>query len=61
MEPIIKVISCLIGLFILVNGIWIVITPPFGDEPQGYAIIAVGFLIILVTLFFTFGSIRPKS
>lgn len=60
MEPVIKAISCLVGLFVLINGVWIVLTPPFGDEPQGYAIIAVGFLIMLVTLYSAFGWIRPK-
>ncbi|MFA6332992.1 MAG: hypothetical protein WCX22_08570 [Methanoregula sp.] len=60
MEPVIKAISCLVGLFVLINGVWIVLTPPFGDEPQGYAIIAVGFLIMLVTFYSAFGWIRPK-
>ena len=51
MEAIIKVISCFIGLFAILNGIWIVMTPPFGDEWQGYAIIVVGFLIPAVILY----------
>lgn len=51
METIIKVLSCLIGLFIFVNGAWITMTPPFGDEPQGYAIMAVGIFIPLIMLY----------
>jgi len=51
MEAIVKVMSCLIGLFVFVNGVWIVMTPPFGDEPQGYAIIAIGIFIPLITLY----------
>jgi hypothetical protein len=43
--------SCLIGLFVIANGIWIVLMPPLGDEPQGYAIIAVGIFIPLITLY----------
>ena len=50
MQTILKVMSCLIGLFVIANGIWIVLMPPFGDEPQGYAIIAVGIFIPLITL-----------
>jgi len=60
MEPVIKAISCLVGVFVLINGIWIVLTPPFGDEPQGYAIIAVGFLIVLLSFYSAFGWVRPK-
>ena len=51
MEAIIKVLSCLIGVFIFVNGVWIIMTPPFGDEPQGYAIMAVGIFIPLIMLY----------
>lgn len=51
MQTILKVLGFLIGLFVIVNGIFIVLTPPFGDEPQGYAIIAVGIFIPLVILY----------
>jgi len=50
METIVKVMACLIGLFVLVNGVWIVMTPPFGDEPQGYLVIAAGIIIPIITL-----------
>jgi hypothetical protein len=53
METIVKVIGCLIGVFVFVNGVWIVMTPPFGDEPQGYAIIAIGIFIPLIVLYFS--------
>jgi hypothetical protein len=39
----------IIGLFVMFNGIYVVVFPPFGDEPQGYAIIAIGIFIILAT------------
>jgi len=45
MHIIIRIIGFFIGLFILVNGIWVILTPPFGDELQGYIIIAVGIII----------------
>ncbi|MDD4137616.1 MAG: hypothetical protein PHT99_06965 [Methanoregula sp.] len=51
MQAILKVMSCLIGFFVIVNGIWIVLMPPFSDEPQGYAIIAIGLFIPVITLY----------
>ncbi len=42
--------GCVIGLFVIADGIWVVLTPPYGDEPQGYAIIAIGIFILLLTL-----------
>ncbi len=45
MHVIIRLIGFFIGLFVIVNGIWVILTPPFGDEPQAYVIIAVGIII----------------
>ena len=42
--------GCVIGLFVIADGIWVVVTPPYGDEPQGYAIIAIGIFILLLIL-----------
>jgi hypothetical protein len=39
----------IIGLFVILNGVYVVAFPPFGDEPQGYAIIAIGVFILLAT------------
>jgi hypothetical protein len=39
----------IIGLFVMVNGLYVISFPPYGDEPQGYAIIAIGTFIILAT------------
>lgn len=41
-----------IGLFVILNGLYIALVPPVGDEPQGYAIMAIGFFIVLVTAYF---------
>jgi hypothetical protein len=49
METIIKVISVFIALFVIANGVWVVFMPPFGDEPVGLAIIAVGIFIPIIT------------
>jgi hypothetical protein len=51
MHTILKVIGIFIGLFVIVNGIWVVMTPPFGDEPQGYLILAAGIFIPVITLY----------
>jgi hypothetical protein len=48
MHIIIKIISLFIGLFIIANGVWLILTPPFGDEPLAYVIIAVGIIIPLL-------------
>jgi len=50
METIIKVICFFVGLFVIANGIWVVYMPPYGDEPVGLAIIAVGIFIPIITL-----------
>lgn len=50
METIIKVVCFFIGLFVIANGIWVAVMPPFGDEPVGLAIIAVGIFIPIMTL-----------
>jgi hypothetical protein len=50
METILKVISVFIGVFVVANGVWVVYMPPFGDEPVGLAIIAVGIFIPVITL-----------
>jgi hypothetical protein len=45
METIMKFLGFFIGLFVIVNGIWVFAMPPTGDEPQGLAIIAIGVFI----------------
>jgi hypothetical protein len=42
--------GCIIGLFVIANGLYIIVSPPAYDEPQGIAIIAVGVFIIVATL-----------
>jgi hypothetical protein len=51
MEPIVKVISIFIALFVIANGVWVAFMPPFGDEPVGFAIIAIGIFIPIITLY----------
>lgn len=50
METIIKVICFFVGLFVIVNGVWVFFMPPYGDEPVGLAIIAIGIFIPIITL-----------
>lgn len=49
METILKVMSAFIGLFVIVDGIYVYIMPPYGDEPIAAAIIAIGIFIPLLT------------
>jgi hypothetical protein len=49
METILKVMSAFIGLFVIVDGIYVYIMPPYGDEPIAVAIIAIGIFIPLLT------------
>ena len=51
MQSILKVICIFVGLFVIENGAWIVYMPPYGDEPIGLAIIAVGIFIPIFTIF----------
>ena len=51
MEAILKVISCMLGLYIVANGIWVLHMPPIGDEPLGYLVIAAGLFIPLLTFY----------
>jgi len=48
MHIIIRIISVFIGLFIIANGVWVILTSPFGDELLAYVIIAVGIIIPLL-------------
>ncbi|MFA5221114.1 MAG: hypothetical protein WC391_02365 [Methanoregula sp.] len=51
MEPIMKIISIVIALFIIINGIWVYFMPPSGDEPVAFAIIAMGIFIPILTFY----------
>ena len=38
----------ILGLFIIVDSIWVIQKPPYGDEPIGYAMAAIGIYIIII-------------
>jgi hypothetical protein len=38
----------LLAVFVIVAGIWIVLTPPINDEPQAYALVAIGIFMVLI-------------
>jgi hypothetical protein len=48
MHVIVRILGLFIGLFVIINGIWVILTPPFGDEPLGYIIIVAGIIIPLL-------------
>ena len=43
----------IIGLFVIIDGIYVVAFPLVNEEPQGYAIKVIGIFIILATLHLT--------
>ena len=51
MEQILKVVSIIIALFAIANGVWVYVMPPYGDEPVAYAIIAMGIFIPILTFY----------
>ena len=51
MQAILKVLSVFIGFFVIANGLYIFFMPPFGDEPLGYGMIAVGIIIPILTFY----------
>ena len=53
--------GCVIGLFVIADGVWVVLTPPYGDEPQGYALIAIGIFILLFILHHEQGGGQPED
>ena len=48
MQIIIRIIGFFIGLFVIINGIWVILTPPLGDELLGCVVIAAGIIIALL-------------
>jgi|GEM_PF-1926681 hypothetical membrane protein len=38
----------LLALFVIIVGIWVYVTPPVNDEPQAYALVAIGIFMILI-------------
>jgi hypothetical protein len=39
----------ILGSFVILDGCWVILSPPYGDEPQGYAIAAIGLFILILT------------
>jgi hypothetical protein len=46
-----KIGLIILGLFVVVDSIWVDLMPPYGDEPQAYALAAIGIFIILVVFY----------
>jgi len=40
----------IIGILVILDGIYVVLFPPFGDEMQGYGIILIGIFVILAAV-----------
>ena len=39
------------GFIVIANGIWVITMPPTGDEPVGYAVVAIGIFIPVMVLY----------
>ena len=59
MQLILKILCYFISLFVIVNGIYVFVMPPTGDEPVALAIIAVGIFIAILTAYV--GRIDARS
>ncbi|AGB03065.1 hypothetical protein [Methanoregula formicica] len=40
--------SIILALCVIVASIWVIVTPPVGDEIQGIALMAIGFIMLAV-------------
>lgn len=49
MEKILQVLSIFIAFFVIVDGIYVYVMPPYGDEPVSLAIILIGVFIPILT------------
>lgn len=38
----------LLALFVIGDAIWVLMTPPVGDEPQAYAMVVIGIFMLLI-------------
>jgi len=39
-----------IGILVILDGVYVVLFPPYGDEVQGYGIIMIGIFVILAAV-----------
>jgi len=49
-QRVILVEGLVIGLIVILDGIYVVGAPPYGDEVQGYGIALIGIFIILISV-----------
>jgi hypothetical protein len=47
-EKVWLICAVVLGLLVVADSIWFILTPPYGDEPQGLALIAFVFFIFLM-------------
>ena len=38
----------LLALFVMADGIWVLVAPPTGDEMQAYALVAIGIFMLAI-------------
>jgi energy-converting hydrogenase Eha subunit C len=43
--------SIVLALCVIVASIWVIVTPPIGDDIQGIALMAIGFFMLIVVYY----------
>jgi hypothetical protein len=38
----------LLAVFVIADGIWVIISPPAGDEMQAYALVVIGIFMLII-------------
>jgi hypothetical protein len=38
----------LLALFVIVAGVWTLLTPPLNDEPQAYGLVGIGLFMVMI-------------
>ena len=50
-DSLVKIGSILLGICVIVASVWVLLTPPAGDDVQGIALMAIGFFMLAVVYY----------
>lgn len=50
-DSLVKYGSIILALCVIVASIWVLVTPPAGDDAQGIALMAIGFFMLAVVYY----------
>jgi len=51
MDNLVKNGSIILGLCVIIASIWVLVTPPVGDDAQGIALMAIGFFMLALVYY----------